>query len=156
MLFRSGLDWLFSNFKKTVLQWFILLLAVLPALFANYSLFPYQYVYYNQFTGGLRGAFRLYELDYWNLAFREGQLYLNATAPQNANIFVKESKYIAQTFARPDLIFNAYGAKELKQYDYIMVSTAQNADLKFANFQTVFVVQRDGVPLAFIMRPVNK
>jgi 4-amino-4-deoxy-L-arabinose transferase-like glycosyltransferase len=34
-------------------------------------LHPYQYVYFNQFTGGIRGADGRYMLDYWGLAFKQ-------------------------------------------------------------------------------------
>ena len=134
--------------KKTVL-----LLVLLPGLYANITLHPYQYVYYNQLVGGVSGAYRNFDLDYWNLAFREAQLYINQTAGQNANIYVDKSRNVVQPFTRPDLVFNAFGAKDLTKYDFIVVSTARNLDQRFDEFTTVFVVERDGVPLAYVRKP---
>jgi hypothetical protein len=148
-----GLDWLLTVVRRPVTRYLILFLVLLPGLYANIKLYPYQYVYYNQLAGGVSGAYRYFELDYWNLAFREAQLYVNQTATENANIYVDKSKYVAQTFARPDLIFNAFGAKDWKNYDFIIVSTAGNLDERFARFPTVFVVEREGVPLAYVKRP---
>jgi hypothetical protein len=148
-----GLDWLLTVVRRPVTRYLILFLVLLPGLYANIKLHPYQYVYYNQLAGGVSGAYRYFELDYWNLAFREAQLYVNQTATENANIYVDKSKYVAQTFARPDLIFNAFGAKDWKNYDFIIVSTAGNLDERFARFPTVFVVEREGVPLAYVKRP---
>jgi hypothetical protein len=148
-----GLDWLLKFFKRPVIQYLIIFLSFLPGLYANIKLYPYQYVYYNQLAGGVSGAYHYYELDYWDLAFREAQLYLNQTAGQNANIYVDKSKYVAQTFARPDFVYNAFGGKDLQKYDYIVVSTAENADQRFAKFPTVFVVEEDGVPLAYVKKP---
>jgi hypothetical protein len=127
----------------------------LPGLYANIKLYPYQYLYYNQLIGGVHGAYRVYELDYWDLAFKEAQSYINQAAGPNANIFAGDSKPSAQTFARPDLIFNAYGArkKSLEKYDYIIVGTAGNSDQKYTGFRTVFVVGRDGVPIVFVKKP---
>jgi hypothetical protein len=106
-------------------------------------------------VGGVSGAFRVFELDYWDLAFREAQSYVNQIARPNANIFVGDSKPSAQSFARPDLIFNAFGGrpKNWEKYDYIIVSTAENSDEKFSRYPTVFVVERDGVPLAYVKKP---
>jgi hypothetical protein len=150
-----GLDWLLTLIWRPVTRFLLLLLIILPGLYANITLYPYQYIYYNQLVGGVSGAYRVFELDYWSLAFKEAQTYINQTAGVNANIFVGDSKPSAQTFARPDLIFNAYGGRRRnwEKYDFIIVSTAENSDEKFAQFPTVFVVERDGVPLAYVKKP---
>jgi hypothetical protein len=94
-------------------------------------------------------------LDYWDLAFKEAQSFINQTADPNANIFVGDSKPSAQKFARPDLIFNAFGGrqKNSQKYDYIIVSTAANADEKYSEFPTVFFVEREGVPFVLVKKP---
>ncbi len=147
-----GLHWLLSLSRRPIIHFLIIFLAVLPGLYANIRLYPYQYVYYNQLVGGVRGAYRVYELDYWDLAFKEAQSFLNQTADPSANIFAGNAKPSAQTFARSDLIFNALGSRKKNwgDYDYLIVGTAQNADKDFDAFPTVFVVERDGVPLAYV------
>jgi hypothetical protein len=117
-------------------------------------LYSYQYVYYNQLAGGLPGAYRVFEMDYWNLAFKESQAYINQNAGANADIFVADSKQCAVTFARTDLDFNDMGCQKVNwdKYDYMIVSTAGNSDKKFAGFPTVFTVQRFGVPLASVKK----
>jgi hypothetical protein len=53
-------------------------------------LHPYQYVYFNQSTGGIRGADGRYMLDYWGLAFKQAsqelliQLAQRRDAPEGA------------------------------------------------------------------------
>ncbi len=155
LLAGLGLDWLLSLARRPVIQYGIIFLIILPGLYANIKLYPYQYVYYNQIAGGVNGAYRVFELDYWSLAFKEAQSYVNQTAGENANIFVGDSKPSAQTFARPDLVLNALGSrrKNWETYDYIIVSTAQNDDEKFAEFPTVFVVEREGIPLVYVKKP---
>jgi hypothetical protein len=150
-----GLDWFFTIIRRPGTRYLILFLVLVPGLYANITLYPYQYVYYNQAVGGIRGAYRNYELDYWHLAFKEAQGYVNQTAYANANIFVGDSKSSAQTFARPDLIFNAFGARKRNRdrYDYLVVSTSENADKDFAELVTVFVVERDGVPFVYVKKP---
>ena len=150
-----GLDWLFTHIRHPVTRTLILLLLILPGLYANSRLYPYQYIYYNQLAGGLRGAYRVFELDYWNLAFREAQGYVNQHADPNANVYAGNAKQTAQTFARSDLVFNAEGGRkrDWSDYDYIIVSTAQNDDEEYAGLPTVFVVEREGVPLVYVKQP---
>jgi hypothetical protein len=150
-----GLDWLFQLIQRPLIRVLILFLLLLPGLYANVTLYPYQYIYYNQLVGGVKGAYRVFELDYWDLGFKEAQSYLNQTAEANANIFVGDSKPSAEKFARPDLIFNAFGGrkKNSQKYDYIIVSTAANSDEKYSEFPTVFVVERDGVPFVLVKKP---
>ena len=51
-------------------------------------LHPYEYLFYNPLVGGLQGASRRYDLDYWFASLPEalGQLeaYLRRTAPNEA------------------------------------------------------------------------
>ena len=44
-------------------------------------LHPYQYVYFNHFAGGIRGAEGRYMLDYWGLALRQASLELREKIP---------------------------------------------------------------------------
>jgi hypothetical protein len=155
LLAGMGLDFLFHIFRQPVAHYVIIFLMVLPGLYANLMLYPYQYVYYNQLAGGLPGAYRVFEMDYWNLAFKESQTYINQNAGANADVFVADSKQCAMTFARTDLDFNDMGCQKVNwdKYDYMIVSTAGNSDKKFAGFPTVFTVQRFGVPLAYVKKP---
>lgn len=154
LLAGAGLDWIFGSIRCSLTRFVILLLIMLPGLYANITLYPYQYIYYNQLTGGIRGAYRVFELDYWHIAFKEAQSYINENALPNANIFAGNSKPNAQTFARPDLVFNAFGGrmKIMEKYDYILVSTTENGDERFAEYPTVFTVKRDGVPLIHVKK----
>ena len=150
-----GLDWLFTFIRRQGPRLLILLLILLPGLYADLTLHPYQYIYYNQLAGGMRGAYRVFEMDYWRLAFKEAQTYINETAEPNATVYAGDSKTNAQSFARPDLVFNAFGGRKRNwdKYDYLIVSTAENADEEFTEFPTVFVVERDGVPLVYVKKP---
>ena len=151
-----GLDWMMALVRRPIFRFLMLLLILMPGLYANLSLYPYQYVYYNGLVGGVNGAHRVFELDYWDLSFKEAQSYLNRTAEEDADIFVGNAKPSAQTFARSDLSFNAFGARKRNwdKYDYIIVSTSDHSDIKFAEFATIFMVERQGVPLVYVKIPV--
>lgn len=60
------LDILFSNYiKKEALILPLTLLTLLPEIVWSFSNHPNQYVYFNQFVGGIKGAYGYYETDYY-------------------------------------------------------------------------------------------
>jgi hypothetical protein len=81
-------EWIFDKVKFTTLRLIVLALATLPGIFSIVTLHPYQYIYYNIFVGGTQGAYENYELDYWATSYRELALFLNETAPQDANVVI--------------------------------------------------------------------
>ena len=149
------MEWLFKLLSRPVLRYGALCLLLVPGLYANVMLYPYEYIYYNQLVGGVSGAYRVFELDYWHLASKEAQNYVNENAHADAHIFAGDTKSVDEIFARPDLIFNGLGAskKKLDSYDYIIVSTSGNEDEEYAAFPTVFTVEREGVPLIEVKKP---
>ncbi|MCK4899886.1 MAG: hypothetical protein KAS38_13960, partial [Anaerolineales bacterium] len=143
-----GLQALFDKLKNTSL--FILLIALLmvPNLYWNVKLHPYQYVYYNSVTGGVKGAFRQYEMDYWATSYREATLYLNQVAPANAKVIVWGPEHIVTNYARQDLRIEEYHKDYLDlphPADYAILSTRHNKDQTlFPDASQVFSVGRQG------------
>ena len=153
LLAGLGLEWLFGVVKRPAFRWLMIFVALLPALYADITLYPYQYIYYNQLTGGVHGAYRNYDLDYWDLAYKEAQEYVNQHAEPNANIFNTNSSKLPPMFSRGDLQFNGFGNKEVSKYDFIIVSTSSNYDKAFDEFPNVYEIVRDGVPLMVVKKP---
>ncbi len=107
-------------------------LLLAPNLYQLVKLHPYQYVYYNQLAGGVQGAFRNYELDYWATSYREAAEYLNANAPTNANLIVWGADHLVRSKARPDLTVLDY--RTAGEFDslpnvYAVISTRHDKDL---------------------------
>lgn len=63
----------------------IVLAAAVEQIVTLVRLHPYEYVYYNHLAGGIRGAAKRYELDYWGTSYREAVAiltrYLDRTEP---------------------------------------------------------------------------
>jgi len=51
-----GLDWLFQRIRAPVVCGVIVAALALPGILAGIQLHPYEYIYYNSFIGGERGA----------------------------------------------------------------------------------------------------
>jgi hypothetical protein len=119
-------DALFSRIHRSVIRVVIAGLAILPGVIGIVRLQPYEYIYYNQLVGGVSGAFRQYELDYWATSYRAAMEGLNRIAPAGATVEVVGPWLSAATFARPDLVVFKSDAEraDSRPPDYFMVLTA--------------------------------
>jgi hypothetical protein len=156
-----ALEKLLQHVKNWCLQVFVIILFLLAGVLPIFHLHPYQYVYYNSFTGGLQGASRQFEADYWGTSFREAVEYINQHAPQNAHLIVFAAGNIDRItrYARPDLIIDSINSTRFDPaigYSYAIVSTRGDRDLKnFTDWQTLYTVDRDGNVLAIVkQRPI--
>jgi hypothetical protein len=121
-------------------------------------LHPYQYIYYNQFAGGVNGAYRQYELDYWVTSYREATLYLNKEAPLDSKVLVVGPRRIFISYAREDLNQEWFTIEEVEDTTdpiYVIISTRYNDDLtRFPDAEIVYRVSRNGASLA-IVKQIN-
>ena len=53
-----------------VLKAALLIVIAMPGIVACIQLHPYEYIYYNSLIGGVPGAYRKFELDYWATSFK--------------------------------------------------------------------------------------
>lgn len=145
----------FDRIKSLPIQIAIIALAILPGIIAGVRLHPYEYIYYNRLAGGVQGAFRRYELDYWGTSYREAAAYLNATAPANATVWVEGPTHLLQLYARPDLkIYSTYEPERADHYDYVVALTRFDLDLQsYPQAPIVHVIQRQGALLTVIKKP---
>jgi len=137
---------------RVVTGCFILAAALLPGLYWDVSLHPYQYVYYNRLTGGVGGAFRRYEMDYWTTSYKEATEYLNAHAPAGARLGVWGADQIVKRYAREDLEIVDLGKVD-DRLDFAVITTRHNKDLElFPEATVVFQAGRDGAIYSVVKR----
>jgi len=99
-----GIEAILHRFRGAAWQTTFGLLIMLPGILQIVRLHPFQYIYYNALSGGVRGVYRQYELDYWCTSYREAMQYVNSVAPENAVVEIWGTPKLAQPFARDDLI----------------------------------------------------
>ena len=133
----------------------LVLALILPGLFGIFQLHPYEYGYFNSFAGGVRGAFREYEQDYWLLSYRDAIEYLNENAPLNSRVSLHFGRRIVPWFAREDLrLVGRIRTFTPEGIDYVVITTSWNVDLEmegyFPNMKQIYIVERGGVPLAIV------
>jgi len=156
-----GLQGIFERIKVFPAYVLLLIILVLPNIYWNVSLHPYEYVYYNNAIGGVRGAFRNYELDYWTTSYKEATEYINKVSPKNANVVVWGPNHIVERYARDDLNIQKYhqgDEKDTPPGTYVIISTRLNKDIYLYPMATqLFQTGRDGAIFAVVkvLDPAN-
>lgn len=150
-----ALESLFSRMKRTWLKLLVVLVVVLPGLYADVTLHPYQYVYYNGFVGGEAGAFRRFDLDYWAVSYREAALYINQVAPVDATVVLTDPLPVFEDYARQDL--EVVPLSKLNpgiHYDFVVLNTRKNQDISVCpSVAPVKTIARNGAILTIIKAP---
>ncbi|MBM3123728.1 MAG: hypothetical protein FJZ87_01500 [Chloroflexi bacterium] len=133
----------------------LMTLCLLPGLLDAVRLHPYEYIYYNRFIGGVNGAFRKYELDYWGTSYREAAQDINESAPANATIWADGPAHILEAYAREDLrVYSGYEPERADRYDYVVSTSRYNLDqTSHPEAEIVHMIKRDGAILTVIKQP---
>ncbi|MGE9295089.1 MAG: ArnT family glycosyltransferase, partial [Puniceicoccales bacterium] len=126
--------------------------AVVLVLVDFVTLHPYQYVYFNASSGGLRGALGQYETDYWGLSHRQAAEWLNAyvalTEGDNDEvhyIYVPYYPLMLTPFVSDRFLVTNNPAKA----DFF-VSITRLGFHTAANGPTLYEVVRQGTPLCVV------
>ncbi len=118
-------------------------------------LHPYEYLFYNSVVGGLEGASRLYETDYWvNImptAVKDLEAYLDKTDSKSAHL-----GYTVAVCGEQVSFENEVGAdkrlhftRDWSRADFFIAPTHMNCD-RVLRGKTVAVIQRLGVPIGVV------
>lgn len=73
VLAALGVNWMLERLRGTAraLAMAAVVLGILVPTLRMIQLHPYEYIYFNDLSGGVRGADRRFELDYWGTSFGE-------------------------------------------------------------------------------------
>jgi hypothetical protein len=148
-----GLQEIFRRINSNIMIGVVSVVVLVPGILAIFQLHPYEYIYYNQFVGGVNGAFRRYELDYWDTSATQSIKYLNQIAPTNSKVLVWGFPENVEFSAREDLeiIYQRNSGEDLSQYDYAIINTNFNADLlNLTDKQTIHLIERNGAILSVV------
>jgi hypothetical protein len=115
-----------------------------------FRLYPYQYVYFNELAGGLKGGASRFESEYWIASFREASLWLEAheTTDPDKTYIVKLDTMVpwqADYFFNP----NMKGATTVDHADY---EISGGNPLPGPTQKVVYQVQREGVVFATVFK----
>jgi 4-amino-4-deoxy-L-arabinose transferase-like glycosyltransferase len=147
-----GIQYLFDWLKQPIFYLLVIMLLVAPNIYWIVRLHPYEYTYYNILTGGVGGAFRRFETDYWATSYRDVIQYLNRTAPQKSVIIVWGPANVVAYYARQDLNIVEYSKKvklDKNTNTYAILSTREESDLKlYSHSPEIYQVGKAGAIFA--------
>jgi hypothetical protein len=105
-------------------------------------------------VGYVKGAFRVYELDYWALAYRKAIEEVGKIAPEGAVVEVVGPWKSAGPFARPDLVVVKKGrvaGENQPEPDFAIISSRSNGDLlTYPSAYTITAIEVEGADLAVV------
>jgi hypothetical protein len=136
----------------------LIILIILPGLYSDWQLHPYQYVYYNSLVGGVAGASGNYEADYWVVTYKEAVEYVNQVAPGNSVVYFWATAITALPYARPDLKLTSDSNLEHlvnTQTFYAVIPTRFiGSQFYFPRSKEIYQISRGGAVLA-VVKQVN-
>ena len=128
-----GLEHVLVKFRKNNIALVALIsLILLPGLVSIVRLHPYQYIYYNGFVGGVHGAFRKYELDYWCTSYRDATNYINENLPPGSELAAWGPDRTVDHYVRDDIkTMKISESTDPESYAgmYTLACVRQNVDL---------------------------
>ncbi len=113
------------------------------------SLHPYQYIYFNQITGGLQSAYLHDETDYWGLSHKEAAEWLEAhTDPDQVyTVHLRYSRYMLKEHLDPERFTLS---PDVEGADFFVAIMRFGFYDDYPQAELLHVVERQGVPLCFI------
>jgi hypothetical protein len=136
----------------------LIILCALPGIYSILKLHPYQYIYYNSLVGGVNGAARRFELDYWRTSYREIALQVNERASLKANIYVLGAPFSYLPYNRSDLtVENKIDPNRSYDFEYAVLTSRWNSDeYLFPDAEIVYTVERNGAILSVLKHVKGK
>ncbi len=139
-----------SRFGKIVLAFSLLNFLAISSHLVR--LHPYEYVYFNELTGGLRGSAGHFDNDYWGASFKEGVEWLKQNTLQDS----RETYKISGTGSPYQIFYyftgNMKWVDNLKDADYFLSYTRDRKQESVDPSKVIHVVEREGVPLCYIFK----
>jgi len=149
-----GANWVGEKINNSWLILILVAVLILPGIVGIIDLHPFQYIYYNAFTGGIDGAFRIYENDYWFTSYKQSMEYVNGNAESASIICVWGWTNVAKNYARKDLEIISSGSVQTEEIcDYALLSSRFNLDINNARSgEVVYSVSIRDVILATVRK----
>jgi len=130
-------------------------LLLLPGLLGIWQMHPYEYAYYNRFAGGVGGAYRVYETEYWLTCFKESLEWVKTNEPATTLHIQREAElaaYYGEGLNLKDLSHEP--ESEIQTGDLMLFHTRANLDLRsiYRKLPVVTSFGRDGAEFCILKR----
>jgi tetratricopeptide (TPR) repeat protein len=170
LLAATGFHYLFENLKNKYLVLGGILgfaaLSINPVMFMIRN-HPYYYLYYNQFAGGLKGAYSNYETDYYYVSQTEASKWLiNYLKEKNISGKIKVAatysvQWMFRNHAEIETSYIRYEEKSLSDWDYAITANRYISPYLLRNklwppSNAIHIIYADHVPVCAILARKSK
>ncbi len=148
--------------KKAVVVGLALLLALgfADSIRFHVGSHPYQGMYFNRLAGGVQGAWKRYEIDYWGNCYREAMAWVEDQSTRRGRpmrVFPGGAEDLVHLNVRdPAKVRITYGADFDYYVTYMRKFTPEEADRALAEDTLAHTVSIDGVPQCILVEPPEK
>ncbi len=170
VLSALGFEYLFQKFSDIGKKALTLVLAGLCALplWSMVKNHPYQYAYYNETIGGMKGAFGNYETDYFGASTRQMADWMKANLDLKsrpiiiATDFLNPMDQYFTEYPNVKVQYHRYYQRAEKDWDYGVFLTTRMMPSHFKNTQffppsgTIYKATIDGMPLGVVIKRPSK
>jgi hypothetical protein len=129
--------------------------------------FPNEYVYFNEFSGGIKKAIGVYDLDYYQNSGKQAADWIkqNTTIKNRKTIVASNMSEIFRYFEKDSNNFSGiyvrYNDRDTKDWDYYItysryISLAQLEAGAWPPKSAVHIIENDGVPLSAVLERKTK
>lgn len=142
------------NFKIVPILAITLFLINIILTGKQYSLLhPYQYLYFNNLVGGLTGAYRKYETEYWGKSYKEAVFWLIKNEIKDPNRFYHIYTCDNSDMAFPFFTKNMEASEFTNIADYILCYNREDENKTImSQGKKIYIVSREGVPLNHVIK----
>ncbi len=147
-------QWLWEKLKPTI--WIaIIAMIVFPGLIGMFQLHPYEYTYYNFLSGGVGGAYREYETDYWLTCYKEAIEWTRTNAA-NSTLHVQREFPLSEYYGS-DMTLKDLGKEtemNIQTGDLLLFHTRGNLDIRsiYRKLPIEHVIGRNAAEFCIIKR----
>jgi tetratricopeptide (TPR) repeat protein len=170
LLAAIGFTNLFESLRKQYLRWIIIVILLLVSIHPlKFMLLnhPYEYMYYNQLVGGLKGAFGNYETDYYYVSQTEASEWLIDYLNQKnikGPLKVKATYSVQWQFRNYPWIetsFFRYEERSQSDWDYAIVASRYVSPFQLKNKiwppgNAIHVIYVDKIPVCAVLERKSK
>lgn len=156
IFFITGIfiQWMWKKLHPAIFTG-IMTILLLPGLFGIFHLHPYEYTYYNRFAGGVGGAFRTFETDYWLTCYKEAVEWAGEQAP-NTTLHIQREFLLADYYSHGQNLKNLANENEadIKTGDLLLFSTRGDLDIRsiYRKLPVEHIIGRDNAEFCIIKR----
>ena len=128
---------------------------------------PYYYLYYNQFAGGLKGAYGNYETDYYYHSMREGTDWLRVylkNKPNKGDLTIGGNFPIQWYFHEDktlNFVYFPWQNRSEYNWDYAVIANSYISPFQLKNkfwppVNTIHTILADGIPVCAVVERLTK